>query len=248
VIDPLQRVGVQRRTGAPAGLLGRAPDLDLSRVARGRRKLLPLSAVQAIDGHPARPSLIDPGMRGPSQRLGVLPCCPGVAIGQGHQEEREIHRLQAICCNAWSAPERIRTSDLRFRRGQIWALRSPKSRQKFRIAATIHRVAQLAGRAAWDAYSYHALRNGCRGLPPVPNRAVFAALRFATGCHWLRPLGSINAPYRTSPRLAVDHRRRKGSKGDDARSIRCTCWRSDSSGPRLRRRTHLDQYGRNLRR
>jgi hypothetical protein len=43
------------------------------------------------------------------------------------------------------------------------------------------------------------------------------ALRFATGCHWLRPLGSINAPYRTSPRLAVDHLRRRGSKGDDAR-------------------------------
>src|SRR4051794_34352356 len=37
---------------------------------------------------------------------------------------------------------------------QIRALRSPKSRQKFRIAATIHRVVQLAGRAAWDAYSY----------------------------------------------------------------------------------------------
>ena len=37
---------------------------------------------------------------------------------------------------------------------QIRALRSPKSRQKFRIAATIHHVAQLAGRAAWDAYSY----------------------------------------------------------------------------------------------
>src|SRR5687767_7590880 len=25
-------------------------------------------------------------------------------------------------------------------------------------------------------------------------RAVFAAFPFATGCHWLRPLGSINAP------------------------------------------------------
>src|SRR5439155_11701727 len=36
----------------------------------------------------------------------------------------------------------------------IRALKSPKSRQKFRIAATIHRVEQLAGRAAWDAYSY----------------------------------------------------------------------------------------------
>jgi hypothetical protein len=29
-----------------------------------------------------------------------------------------------------------------------------KIRQKFRIAATIHRVEQLAGRAAGDAYSY----------------------------------------------------------------------------------------------
>jgi hypothetical protein len=26
------------------------------------------------------------------------------------------------------------------------------------------------------------------------NRAVFAGRRFATGCHWLQPLGSINAP------------------------------------------------------
>jgi hypothetical protein len=25
--------------------------------------------------------------------------------------------------------------------------------------------------------------------------AVFGACAFATGCHWLRPLGSINAPY-----------------------------------------------------
>jgi hypothetical protein len=31
---------------------------------------------------------------------------------------------------------------------------SPKSRQKFRIAPTIHRVEQLTGRAAGDAYSY----------------------------------------------------------------------------------------------
>ena len=35
MIDPLQRVGVQRRTGAPAGILGRAPDLDLPRLAKG---------------------------------------------------------------------------------------------------------------------------------------------------------------------------------------------------------------------
>src|SRR5687768_17336753 len=26
--------------------------------------------------------------------------------------------------------------------------------------------------------------------------AVFGVFRFATGCQWLRPLGSINAPYR----------------------------------------------------
>src|SRR5215207_1061411 len=26
-------------------------------------------------------------------------------------------------------------------------------------------------------------------------RAVFGSRAFATGCHWLRPLGSINAPF-----------------------------------------------------
>src|SRR5439155_5860086 len=45
--------------------------------------------------------------------------------------------------------------------------------------------------------SYHALRDGCRGLPSVavrPFSAVFERVPFATGCHRLRPLGSINAP------------------------------------------------------
>ena len=35
--------------------------------------------------------------------------------------------------------------------------------------------------------------------------AVSGVFRFATGCHWLRPLGSINAPY--SPRRSVMRRR-----------------------------------------
>ena len=44
---------------------------------------------------------------------------------------------------------------------------------------------------------YHALRNGCYGLPPVADRligAVFGYVPFATRRHRLRPLGSINAP------------------------------------------------------
>lgn len=35
-------------------------------------------------------------------------------------------------------------------------------------------------------------RNPRQRFPPV--RAVFGAVSFATGCHGLRPLGSINAP------------------------------------------------------
>jgi hypothetical protein len=62
VIDPLQRVGVQRRPGAPAGFLGGAPDLDLTRFAKGRRELLALAAVLAVDRHPARSSAVDPRM------------------------------------------------------------------------------------------------------------------------------------------------------------------------------------------
>jgi hypothetical protein len=45
---------------------------------------------------------------------------------------------------------------------------------------------------------YHALRSGCGGLPPVADRPIsagFGPAPFATGCHRLRPLGSINAPY-----------------------------------------------------
>src|SRR5260370_980985 len=38
-------------------------------------------------------------------------------------------------------------------------------------------------------------------------------------------------PPSRAPRLAVDRLCRRGSNGDDARSIRCTCWRSASSGP-----------------
>ena len=50
---------------------------------------------------------------------------------------------------------------------------------------------------------YHALRNRCRGLPSAANRlasAVLGVIRFATGCHWLRPAGSINAQSRSPPR------------------------------------------------
>src|SRR5215218_10493341 len=46
--------------------------------------------------------------------------------------------------------------------------------------------------------------------------AVFGACSFATGCHWLPPLGSINAPY--SPRRSVMRRRIwEGSSPDGTR-------------------------------
>jgi hypothetical protein len=66
---------------------------------------------------------------------------------------------------------------------------------------------------------YHALRNRCRGLPPVADRlvrAVFGGVSFATGCHRLRPLGSTNAPP-----FAVDRRWPNGIRA--SRNVRVEC-------------------------
>jgi hypothetical protein len=81
LIDPLQRVGVQRRTGAPAGLLGRAPDLDLPGLAKGRRRLLPLSAVQANSPEiqtrdRSRPADRPPSANARRSRWGRVACRP----------------------------------------------------------------------------------------------------------------------------------------------------------------------------
>jgi hypothetical protein len=75
---------------------------------------------------------------------------------------------------------------------------------------------------------YHAQRNGCRGLPPVADRlirAVFGPLPFATVCHRLRPLGSINAcaaPFNlvqgVRESVALGPCANCGSRGSDRRS------------------------------
>ena len=74
VVDPLQRVAVQRWSRAPAGLLGGASDLDLTRLAKRRRELFALTAVLTIDRHPPRSAAVDPGVRSGFQHPGVSGC------------------------------------------------------------------------------------------------------------------------------------------------------------------------------
>jgi integrase len=79
------------------------------------------------------------------------------------------------------------------------------------------------------------------------SRSESVTTRASRSC-LLRPLCSINAPYRTSPRLAVDHLRRRGRKVTTRVRSDVHVGAAPPAALDLRRRTHLDQYGRSLRR
>ena len=170
VIDRLQRVAVQGRAGSARGLLRSGADLDLTgRAKRGRRSPA-LPAILEIDGHPPRTARINARRRRALQRRRHLGparrCHPGCHPGGSPRRQRTLGSpartgdpvprdlarptgFEPVTFGSVAdavAPNLALTS-------QIQPPRSPKSRQKFRIAATIHRVEQLAGRAAWDAYS-----------------------------------------------------------------------------------------------
>ena len=68
VIDPLQRVAVQRPSSATGCLLGGVPDLDLARFAKRGRRLLAQPAILPVDRDPTRSAAVDPRMRGLRQR------------------------------------------------------------------------------------------------------------------------------------------------------------------------------------
>jgi hypothetical protein len=86
--------------------------------------------------------------------------------------------------------------------------------------------------------------------PPQRFRLDFAALgaaAFANGCHWLRPLGSTNAPSRNRHRASHVHRRRQCVEKRDLlvrqrrpRLLDHLCWREGPSRPvsALDRRCH----------
>ena len=77
MVDPLQRVAVQRRPGTTRASSALAPDLDLPRLAERRRRLLALPAV--LHGRPPPSATLGDrpqGERSSLSALRVLPCCP----------------------------------------------------------------------------------------------------------------------------------------------------------------------------
>jgi hypothetical protein len=121
VIDPLQRVAVERRPGPARGLLRRGANLDLTRRAKRGRRSPALAAV--LEGR-RRPTASRARRRRASRCAEAPPPStrrpPLSPCGVRRDDDRPCDRPppRAIGRVSCSAPERIRTSDLRFRRPQ----------------------------------------------------------------------------------------------------------------------------------
>jgi hypothetical protein len=128
-VDPGERVAPQARSKPRRAGFSVAGDLDRARLGEARNRLFALAVLASVDGNVATPASVDARMRCPPQwhRRGAflrLPRC-----------HRCCHprRLAAAAENAWiphtsavssegtpSAPDRIRTCDLRFRRPTLY--------------------------------------------------------------------------------------------------------------------------------
>jgi hypothetical protein len=165
VIDPLQRVAVQRRPGPPSGLLRDRTTPDLARRAKCHGRSPALSAILEIDGHPPRAALVDARRRGALQRrrrLRHARDCHPRCHPNGFAPGRKSPPAQEICRARPRGFEPLTFGSVADAVARDLALAShfghsdaPERRQKIRIAGRLHqrhpplRVGTLARGGQW---------------------------------------------------------------------------------------------------